>query len=64
MFNGVNRIVRRLRRLAERLARRPGTVVFPEDSNVNAFEAMGFGGDLTFPEVGEALYYIADMLEE
>ena len=62
---GMNRsIVRKLRKLSERLARRPGKVIFPEDSNVNAFEVMGFGGDLTFPEVAEALHYIADMLEE
>ncbi len=57
----MNRIVRKL---SERLARRPGKVVFPPDSNVTAFEAMAFGGDLTYPEVAEALHYIADILEE
>jgi hypothetical protein len=61
---GTNGTVEKLRKLSRRVARRPGRVVFPPDSNVNAFEAMGFGGDLTFPEVADALYYIADMLEE
>ena len=61
---GINGTVEKLRKLSHRLARRPGKVIFPPDSNLNAFEAMAFGGDLTYPEVAEALYYIADMLEE
>lgn len=61
---GLNGTVEKLRKLSRRVARRPGKVVFPPDSNLNAFEAMGFGGDLTYPEVAEALHYIADMLEE
>ncbi len=65
LFNrGINGTVEKLRTLSRRVARRPGKVVFPPDSNLNAFEAMGFGGALTYPEVAEALYYIADMLEE
>lgn len=68
MFNGINRVVKRLRKLSARLARRPGKVYFPEaeaGGTQNAFAAMYFGGVyVTYPEISEALYYIADMLEE
>ncbi len=69
----VNRIVKRLRKLSEKLAEVDGRVIFPEPGGhddravkraLYVLNTMGEGGTLYNYQVAVALYYIADMLEE